>query len=76
MSSDGTVSWRELLAETTARLSGDRPAARWLCEVASGSDDLPAVLDEPATERMVAHLDAMVARNSDMRSSVATSAAM
>jgi release factor glutamine methyltransferase len=62
VSADGTVSWRELLAETTARLAGDRPAAKWLCEVASGSDDLPAVLDEPATERMVADLDAMLAR--------------
>ena len=55
------VSWRELLAETRARL-GDDAAARWLCEVASGSDHLAAVLTEPATERMVAHLDAMLAR--------------
>jgi len=56
------MTWRELLAETASRIGGDRAAARWLCEVASGSDDLLAVLDEPATQRMVAHLDAMVAR--------------
>lgn len=49
------------MAETAARV-GDRPAARWLCEVASGADRLDDVLDEPATIRMVAHLDAMLAR--------------
>ena len=53
------VTWRELLAETTAAV-GERPAARWLCEVASGADRLDDVLDEPATQRMVAHLDAML----------------
>ena len=57
----GAVRWRELLAETTAQV-GERPAARWLCEVASGADDLDDVLDEPVTQRMVAHLDAMLAR--------------
>ncbi len=56
------VRWRDLLAETTARLH-DRPAARWLCEVASGADRLDDVLDEPATDRMVAHLDSMLARH-------------
>jgi release factor glutamine methyltransferase len=56
------VNWRELLAETTARV-GERPAALWLCEVASGADRLDEVLDEPATQRMVAHLDAMLARH-------------
>ena len=60
-SNDGTPSWRALLAETRTRI-GEEPAARWLCEEASGSDSLTDVLDEPATERMVAHLDAMVAR--------------
>jgi release factor glutamine methyltransferase len=34
-----------------------------LCEVASGADRLEDVLDEPATHRMVAHLDAMVERH-------------
>jgi release factor glutamine methyltransferase len=56
------VTWRELLAETATVLD-DRPAARWLCEVASGADDLEGVLHEPATVGMVAHLDAMVARS-------------
>lgn len=56
------VSWRELLAETTETV-GERPAARWLCEVASGADRLEEVLDEPATHRMVAHLDAMIERH-------------
>lgn len=58
----GGVRWRELLAETTGRV-GERPAARWLCEVASGADRLDDVLDQPATRRMVAHLDSMVARH-------------
>ena len=56
------MNWRELLAETTA-VVGERPAARWLCEVASGADRIEDVLDEPVTERMVAHLDAMLARH-------------
>lgn len=61
---DGTVTWRQLWAETTDVL-GDRQHARWVCEVAAAAtdgDDFLARLDEPATERMVAHLDAMVAR--------------
>jgi len=57
----GGVSWRELLAETAATV-GERPAARWLCEVASGADRIEDVLEEAATQRMVAHLDAMLAR--------------
>jgi release factor glutamine methyltransferase len=60
--SPGTVTWRALLAETTTRV-GERPAARWLCEVASGADRIEEVLDERATNRMVAHLDAMIARH-------------
>ncbi len=58
------VTWRELWVETT-KLVGDRARARWLCEVASGSvdgDEFLARLDEAATVRMVAHLDAMTAR--------------
>lgn len=58
---DGTLTWRELLAETIVRV-GERPPARWLCEVASGADRVEDVLDERATQRMVAHLDAMVSR--------------
>ena len=62
--SGDTVTWRELWVETT-ELVGDRARARWLCEVASGSvdgDEFLARLDEAATVRMVAHLDAMIAR--------------
>lgn len=61
---DDTVTWRQLWAETAAAV-GDRNRARWLCEVASASvdgDEFLARLDEPATERMVSHLDTMVAR--------------
>jgi release factor glutamine methyltransferase len=60
---DGTVSWRELLAET-ALVLGDRREAKWICETAAGvtGNEWPTVLDEAATARMVSHLDAMVAR--------------
>jgi release factor glutamine methyltransferase len=59
---DGTITWGELWNETATRHG--RPQARWLCEVASGcdADEFLAVLDQPATERGVAHLDAMLAR--------------
>ena len=60
----GGTTWRQLLKETTEVLD-DRQHARWMCEVASGVDNgdaLLAELDEPATQRMVAHLDAMIAR--------------
>ncbi len=59
-----TVTWRALWAETSAAVA-DRAQARWLCEVASASvdgDEFLERLDEAATVRMVAHLDAMVAR--------------
>lgn len=61
--SGGTETWRRLWAETTTRI-GDRTRARWLCEHASGHEghEFIEVLDVPATERAVAHLDAMVAR--------------
>ncbi len=60
--SDGTLSWGALWDETAARLG--RVQARWMCEVASGldGDEFFAVLDEPATNRCVAHLDSMLAR--------------
>ena len=63
MSEPGTVDWRALWSDTEASI-GDRTKARWLCEVASGmgGDEFRASLDELATERMVAHLDAMLAR--------------
>jgi release factor glutamine methyltransferase len=59
-----TTSWRRLLTHTTG-VVGERPVARWLCEVASGADHIEDVLDEAATDRMVAHLDAMLARLRD-----------
>ena len=62
MGDAATVTWRALLAETTDAV-GERPAARWLCEVASGADRIEDVLDERATRRMVAHLDSMIARH-------------
>lgn len=57
-----TLSWRELW-DDTARLHG-RVHARWLCEEACGAwgDDFDDALADPATERSVAHLDAMLAR--------------
>jgi release factor glutamine methyltransferase len=58
------VTWRELFGQATTRL-GERRAARWMCEVASGADCLDDVLDEPATPRMVAHLEAMLARRAE-----------
>lgn len=63
----GTVTWRDLWAETST-VVGDRAQARWLCEVASASvdgDEFLGRLDEAATVRMVAHLDAMIARYRD-----------
>lgn len=63
MSDDGTITWKALWLETTA-LVGDRAVARWLCEEASGTEGSEFVdeLEAPATQRSVAHLDAMVAR--------------
>lgn len=59
----GTVTWRELLSET-AELLGDATHARWICETATSSApaEFTAMLSQPATERTVSHLDAMVAR--------------
>ncbi len=57
------LSIRELWSQTSAVL-GARHEARWICEVAVAldGDEFDRALDEPVTERMVAHLDAMVAR--------------
>jgi len=54
---------RAMLAQTTEVL-GAGHEARWLCEVATALDgaEFERALDEPVTDRMVAHLDAMVAR--------------
>jgi len=58
-----TITWRELLTETTILL-GESPQARWLCETACGlkGEEFLVALDEPATERMVRQLDGIVAR--------------
>ena len=63
MPEDHSITIRELWAQT-AEAVGARNEARWLCEVATAleGDEFIAGLDEQATERMVAHLDAMVAR--------------
>lgn len=57
-----TVSWRDLWLETAA-VHG-RPEARWLCEEASGAfgDEFRDVLDDEPTNRMMAHLDALLTR--------------
>jgi release factor glutamine methyltransferase len=59
----GALRLRELWAQTSGVL-GARHEARWICEVAASLDgaDFDAALDEAVTERMVQHLDAMVAR--------------
>ena len=59
----GVLTLRQLWADTTEVL-GARHEARWVCEAAAGldGDDFAAALDEPLTERMVAHHDAMIAR--------------
>ena len=51
--------WRQ-----TAELLDDQAEARWLCETAGsvGAEEFLTILDEIPTERMIAHLDAMVAR--------------
>lgn len=63
------MSWRELLAGVErsleqAGLSSPAADARWIVERASGYEgpELALHLGDPATERGVAHLDAMVAR--------------
>jgi len=71
--SDGTVSWRALLDETETLLErsgvpgNPKQEARWLIEEASGAENsnLTSTLDELATVRGVAHLDAMVVRRVD-----------
>ena len=63
MTDRAAVTVRELWGLTSEALES-RHEARWLCEVATAldGDEFDARLDEPATERMVAHLDRMVAR--------------
>ncbi len=58
-----TLTVRAMWAQTSEVL-GARHEARWLCEVATALDgaDFDAALDDPVTQRMVDHLDSMVAR--------------
>ena len=58
-----TLTLRRLWEQTSAVL-GSRPEARWICEVATAldADEFEAALDQPVTERMVQHHDAMVGR--------------
>ena len=64
-SADGTISWRQLWDETargdrrSARRRGGCARSRRRASTAASST---VDLDEPATVRMVAHLDAMIAR--------------
>ena len=62
-SQDEAITWR-VMWEETALVVGGRAEARWLCEEASGAfgSEFAEVLNEPATERTLAHLDAMLAR--------------
>ncbi len=62
-----TTTWRQLWIETTAALGGDPESAneaRWLCQEASGMSgaEWALGLDDAASTRALAHLDAMVAR--------------
>ena len=65
---DGTITWREVLAETTLRLGAvtSSPAieARWIVERASGNEGSEHVLalDRPATARAMHFHDLMVER--------------
>ncbi len=58
-----TVSWRELLHETSRTL-GDEQHARWICEEVSGCRGLDwvGVLDDPVGTRALSRLDAMIAQ--------------
>jgi release factor glutamine methyltransferase len=68
---EGTVTWRELLAESAARLAASGPEpdaadreARWIIEEVTGAEgaELLLELDELATQRKVAKLDQLVGR--------------
>ena len=63
MSTPDALTIGDLVAQTAITV-GSRHEARWLCEVATGLDgpDLEQAAHDPATERMIAHLDAMLAR--------------
>jgi release factor glutamine methyltransferase len=60
---ESAPSLRSLLDGTAAAI-GRGPEARWLCEVATSLDgsEFEAALGQPATKRMVGHLDSMIER--------------
>ncbi|MGA0863099.1 MAG: peptide chain release factor N(5)-glutamine methyltransferase [Ilumatobacteraceae bacterium] len=63
-STDGTVSWAELMA-SIAETIGDRVAAKWLCEHASGAEsaaEFDAMRHDLVSARAGLHLDAMARR--------------
>ena len=62
-SGDLHITWRELLARTTS-VTGDRLAAKWLCEHASGCDaqEFQDIIDELVSERSGEHLRLMTHR--------------
>lgn len=63
MTSNGAVSWRELLAEVESQLA-DANEARWICEHASGCDrdEFLAQLNDPVTITMANSVRAMLTR--------------
>jgi release factor glutamine methyltransferase len=63
MSTPDALTIGDLVAQTAIAV-GSRHEARWLCEVATGLDgaELEAAAHDPATERMIVHLDGMIAR--------------
>src|SRR3954471_19204554 len=60
---DGTVTWRELLAEATERLDSPQEA-RWLVERASGLEGVEYALglDEPVSARAMPFFQGMLSR--------------
>lgn len=64
MPDDGSsTTWAETLVRVTVEV-GDRAAAKWLCQTASGHDaeEFAAILDLPVGERAGLHLEAMLRR--------------
>lgn len=63
MSEPGTLTWRALWVDTAAAV-GDANEARWICEEVSGRSGVEWLtgLDDLATQRAVARVDALVAR--------------
>ncbi|MEY4227843.1 MAG: protein methyltransferase HemK [Actinomycetota bacterium] len=61
--SDGTVTWRAMLAET-AQVVTDRTSALWLCQRASGYDaeEFLKEMDALVTSRAATHLHDMIRR--------------